>query len=136
VIFTAKVAHSTAVTPTGQVIFNNGSTTIGNVALDVNGNATLQTSFAATGVYSITAVYSGNGTYAASLSSPLDDHHAGNCGGDQSRQLDCEAGKRRIVDHHRYACRGLYRHHQLRLWRAALTRVVRFRSAKSGDSFW
>jgi hypothetical protein len=39
--------------------------------LDANGNATLQTSFAATGVYNITASYGGNGTDAPSASNTL-----------------------------------------------------------------
>jgi hypothetical protein len=71
VTFTATVTPSSGVTPTGQVFFYNGTTSLGYAALDANGNATLQTSFATIGVYSITAVYTGNGTYAASTSSPL-----------------------------------------------------------------
>jgi hypothetical protein len=71
VTFTAKVTPSAGLTPTGQVIFSNGTATLGTVALDANGSATLQTSFAATGVYSITATYSGNGVDAASTSSPV-----------------------------------------------------------------
>jgi hypothetical protein len=58
-------------TPTGQVIFANGTTTIGTVALDATGKATLQTSFATAGLFSITASYSGNGVDAASVSTPL-----------------------------------------------------------------
>jgi hypothetical protein len=71
VTFTAKVTPSAGITPTGQVIFYSGTTTLGTVALDANANATLQTSFATTGVYGITATYSGNGLDAPSTSTPL-----------------------------------------------------------------
>jgi uncharacterized repeat protein (TIGR03803 family) len=71
VTFTATVVPLSGLTPTGQVIFANGTTTIGTVPLDATGKAALQTSFGAAGVYSITAAYSGNGVDAASVSIPL-----------------------------------------------------------------
>ena len=71
VTFTAAVTPLSGATPTGQVIFANGTTSIGTMPLDATGKAVLQTSFAATGVYHITAAYSGNGVDAASVSAPL-----------------------------------------------------------------
>lgn len=73
VTFTATVTALSGLTPTGPVIFANGTTTIGTVALDATGKAVLNTSFASTGVYSITAAYSGNGVDAASVSIPLSE---------------------------------------------------------------
>lgn len=71
VTFTANVTQSSGAVPTGQAIFSYGTTTLGTVSLDANGNAALQTSFAATGVYNITASYGGNGTDAPSASNSL-----------------------------------------------------------------
>jgi hypothetical protein len=71
VTLTANVTQSAGSIPTGQVLFAYGTTTLGTVMLDANGNATLQTSFSATGVYNITASYSGNGTDAPSVSNSL-----------------------------------------------------------------
>ena len=71
VTLTATVAIPSGATPTGPVTFFNGSSSLGMATLDANGHATLKTSFATPGVYSITAAYSGNGTDAASTSSPL-----------------------------------------------------------------
>jgi uncharacterized repeat protein (TIGR03803 family) len=71
VTFTAKVTQSAGSIPTGQVLFAYGTTTLGTVTLDANGNATLQTSFAATGVYNVTASYAGNTTDAPSISNSL-----------------------------------------------------------------
>jgi len=71
VTFTAKVTQSAGAVPTGQVVFSYATTTLGTVTLDANGNATLQTSFAATGVYNVTASYSGNTTDAPSVSNSL-----------------------------------------------------------------
>jgi sugar lactone lactonase YvrE len=61
---TATVAPPTGskTTPTGSVIFKNGTATLGTVAL-VNGVAALPVSFPATGSYSLTAVYSGDTIY-------------------------------------------------------------------------
>ena len=71
VTLTAKVTQSSGAVPTGQVVFSYATTTLGTVTLDVNGNATLQTSFPATGVYNITASYGGNGSDAPSASNTL-----------------------------------------------------------------
>lgn len=71
VTLTAKVAQSAGGIPTGQVIFSYGTTTLGTVSLDATGTATLQTSFATTGVYNVTASYGGSANYAPSVSSQL-----------------------------------------------------------------
>jgi uncharacterized repeat protein (TIGR03803 family) len=71
VTFTAKVTQAAGGIPTGQVIFSYGTTTLGTVTLDANGNATLQTSFAAAGAYNVTASYGGSANYAPSTSSSL-----------------------------------------------------------------
>jgi hypothetical protein len=71
VTLTAKVTQSAGAVPTGQVVFSYATTTLGTVTLDANGNATLQTSFAATGVYNVTASYSGNTSDAPSVSNSL-----------------------------------------------------------------
>ncbi|MDR3741078.1 MAG: putative Ig domain-containing protein [Terracidiphilus sp.] len=71
ITFTATVTPASGVTPTGIVNFYNGTTSLGTAPVDTNGNAVLQTSFATAGVYSVTAAYSGDGTYAASTSTAL-----------------------------------------------------------------
>ena len=71
ITFTATVTPASGVTPTGIVTFYNGATSLGTAPVDANGNAALQTSFATAGVYSITATYSGDGTYAASTSTAV-----------------------------------------------------------------
>jgi hypothetical protein len=69
VTFTALVTGSGG-TPTGSVTFLNGTSTLASVPLS-NGSASYSTALAAAGSLSITAVYGGDGTYAASTSSPL-----------------------------------------------------------------
>jgi hypothetical protein len=66
VTFTATVTAvaSGAGTPTGTVTFFDGSTVLGTVALDANGQASLTRSFATAGSHAITAAYSGDGTFA------------------------------------------------------------------------
>ncbi len=71
ITLTATVAVAGGATPIGQVIFYNGTVSIGTATLDANGFAILQTSFSANGVYPITAAYGGNPSYAASTSAPL-----------------------------------------------------------------
>ena len=71
ITLSATVAVAGGATPVGQVIFYNGTASIGTATLGANGIATLQTSFNANGVYSITAAYGGNVSYAASTSAPL-----------------------------------------------------------------
>lgn len=58
VTLTATVSAAVG-TPTGNVVFKNGATTLGTVAL-VNGVATFQTSFATDGSYSLKAAYQGS----------------------------------------------------------------------------
>jgi len=53
---------STVGTPGGNVIFKNGNTALGTVAL-VNGVATMTTSFSKTGSYSLKAAYQGSANY-------------------------------------------------------------------------
>jgi hypothetical protein len=69
---TATVTPSTGTgTPTGNVQFFNGSTSLGNATL-TSGVATLpNVSFAAVNTYSVTATYSGDTTFAGSTSQPL-----------------------------------------------------------------
>jgi hypothetical protein len=70
VTFTAAVTGSGG-TPTGTVTFKDGATTIGTVPLDGTGHASFATSSLGTGNHTITAVYNGDSTYAASTSPGL-----------------------------------------------------------------
>jgi len=70
VTFTATVTPQAAGTPTGTVTFNDGSTQLGQSSLS-GGTAMLTTSALAIGAHSITASYSGDSNYAASVSSTL-----------------------------------------------------------------
>jgi hypothetical protein len=69
VTFTAAV-NSASGTPTGTVIFYDGSTAIGSVTL-ANGSASLSTSSLAAGSHSMTAAYQGSSSFAPSTSAPL-----------------------------------------------------------------
>jgi hypothetical protein len=69
VTFTATVS-SIAGTPTGSVVFTDGSTTLATVALS-GGTATYTTSALATGSHSITAIYGGSSNYTTAASSAL-----------------------------------------------------------------
>ncbi len=66
VTFTASVS-STSGTPTGTVIFYDGSTAIGSAAL-ASGSTSLSTSSLSAGSHSITAAYQGSGSFAPSTS--------------------------------------------------------------------
>lgn len=66
---TAKVT-SAAGTPTGIVVFFDGSTTLGSATL-VSGKASVSTSLLAAGSHSMTAQYQGSGTYAPSTSAKV-----------------------------------------------------------------
>src|SRR5204862_2615275 len=70
--FTATVTPSTGPVPTGTVQFRDGATNLGSLQT-VNGSAqaTLSTSALTLGPHSITAVYSGDGTYSGSTSSAV-----------------------------------------------------------------
>ncbi|HUA14746.1 MAG TPA: FG-GAP-like repeat-containing protein [Verrucomicrobiae bacterium] len=70
VTFTATVTPQSAGTPTGTVTFSDGSTQLGQSTVS-DGAATLSTSALAIGSHSITASYSGDSTYAASVSTGL-----------------------------------------------------------------
>jgi subtilase family serine protease len=71
--FTASVSSTTPGTPTGSVqFFLNGITLGASVALSASGNAvTPAIPFATTATYSITAVYSGDASFAGAKSSTL-----------------------------------------------------------------
>lgn len=74
----ASITFSSTVTPasggaipTGTVIFMDGSSAIGVENLDANGDASLITSALLAGVHSITAVYSGSGSFNGSTSTAV-----------------------------------------------------------------
>jgi hypothetical protein len=70
VTFTATVrGPAGAGTPTGTVTFFVGNTVVARVTLDANGQARLRRSFLSRGQFTIRAVYSGDGTFAASSQS-------------------------------------------------------------------
>jgi hypothetical protein len=64
VTFTATLSGAGA-KPTGSVVFFNGATQLGSVALNANGVAAFATSSLTAGSDTITASYSGNGDYTA-----------------------------------------------------------------------
>ena len=76
VTFSATVAGSGA-TPTGTVTFKDGSTVLGTATLNASGVAYYGTSALTAGTHSITAVYSGDGSYSASTSSALSQNNTG-----------------------------------------------------------
>ncbi len=65
VTMTATVTVASG-TPTGQVTFQAGSTTLGTAPLNPSGVATFSTAGLAAGTHTITAVYSGDSNYAGS----------------------------------------------------------------------
>jgi hypothetical protein len=67
VTLTANVSSGPGI-PTGNVVFKNGSTTLGRVTLS-NGSASLNTTFSTAGSYSLSATYQGNGNYQGSSAS-------------------------------------------------------------------
>ncbi|MDE2242896.1 MAG: Ig-like domain repeat protein [Bradyrhizobium sp.] len=67
VTFTAIVT-GVGPTPTGTVTFKNGGSTMGSSNLDGSGQATFTTSVLVAGSHAISAVYSGDTTYGASIS--------------------------------------------------------------------
>jgi uncharacterized repeat protein (TIGR01451 family) len=69
VTFTASVTSSSG-TPSGAVVFYDGSTTIGSATL-ANGNASFGTSSLGGGLHSITAAYQGSSGFAPSTSPVL-----------------------------------------------------------------
>lgn len=71
VTFTAAVANSAGVAPTGTVVFTDGATSIGTAVLDIHGSATLTTSSLLVGAHPITASYRGDGNNLISASTAL-----------------------------------------------------------------
>jgi autotransporter-associated beta strand protein len=71
VTFTATVTSTAAGTPTGTVTFNDGSTTLGSSPLDSRGMASFTTTSLSVGAHSITAVYSGDTSFATSTAAAL-----------------------------------------------------------------
>lgn len=71
VVLTAMVTSSTTGTPTGTVIFADGSTSLGSASLDSTGTATLPTSTLAAGPHSITTVFAGDGNFVGITSAAL-----------------------------------------------------------------
>jgi hypothetical protein len=69
VTFTATVSSSSG-TPTGTVIFYDGSTSLGSAML-ASGKASLSTSSLGAGSHSVTAAYQGSSSFAASTSAAL-----------------------------------------------------------------
>jgi hypothetical protein len=57
--------------PTGTVVFWDGATVLGAVALDASGKASLSTAALAVGRHAITATYSGDGHFGPSKSLAL-----------------------------------------------------------------
>ncbi|AXC15762.1 Cell surface protein [Acidisarcina polymorpha] len=68
--FAAKVTGIEGSSPTGSVIFRHGAVVLGTASL-AGGVASFTTSSLVPGIYSITAFYSGNQTFAASISTNL-----------------------------------------------------------------
>ena len=62
ITLSAKVTGTRAV-PTGNITFADGTTSLGQVALDANGQATFTTSSLAAGQHSLTATYAGDATF-------------------------------------------------------------------------
>ena len=71
VTFTATVHASSGATPTGSVIFKDGSTTLGTGTVNGSGVASFSTAALAVGTHSITAAYGGSSDDATSTSSDL-----------------------------------------------------------------
>ncbi len=69
--FSVSVSGTTA-TPTGSVVFYDGSTALDTETLDGSGNASFATSALAVGSHTITAVYGGDSNYNSSTSSAVD----------------------------------------------------------------
>jgi parallel beta-helix repeat protein len=75
VVFTAQVsiADLGSGTPTGSVTFMDGDSPVGTVVLGADGVATFTCSSQAVGGHVITAVYSGDGNFAGSISNAVDE---------------------------------------------------------------
>ncbi len=75
VTFTATVVPTapSGVAPTGTVTFYSGSTALGTVPINSQGQATLPTTFKKAGTYKITVKYSGDANFAASTSAAFQE---------------------------------------------------------------
>lgn len=71
VIFTANVATTTIGTPTGTVVFLNGSAQIGEALLNATGQAVLNTQNLPAGTDTISAQYQGDGNFQPATSSSV-----------------------------------------------------------------
>jgi len=73
VVYTASVvgAGGNSPVPTGTVTFMTGTTNLGTVVLNGSGQASFDAGPLSAGLYSITAIYGGDATYAASNSAAL-----------------------------------------------------------------
>ena len=71
VALTAMVTSSTTGTPTGNVSFADGGTSLGSAPLNNAGTATLSTSTLAAGPHSITTAYAGDSNFAGITSAAL-----------------------------------------------------------------
>jgi sugar lactone lactonase YvrE len=71
VTLTAKVASAATGTPTGSVVFKDGTTTLSTVTLDASATATYSTSTLAVGTHSITASYGGDTNFTGSQSASV-----------------------------------------------------------------
>lgn len=69
VTFIAKIADTTGNVPTGTVTLMEETNSLGQQTLDSNGEAAFSLSSLATGQHTLSANYSGDGTYAASVAS-------------------------------------------------------------------
>jgi YVTN family beta-propeller protein len=67
---TVKPTSSSALTPSGNVTFNDGATTLGTVTL-TSGTAIVSTSVLSVGSHNITAAYAGDSSFASSTSTTL-----------------------------------------------------------------
>jgi sugar lactone lactonase YvrE len=71
ITLTALAASTTTGTPTGNIVFFDGTTALATVAVNTTGSATYTSSAFAVGVHNITAVYSGDTNFATSTSTAL-----------------------------------------------------------------
>jgi sugar lactone lactonase YvrE len=71
ITFTAAVTGVPASTPTGNVVFRDGSTTLSTVSLNSLGIATYVNTTLPAGTHTITAVYQGDSNYLASTSTQI-----------------------------------------------------------------
>ncbi len=75
VTFTATVVPTTpnGAAPTGTVTFYSGSTALGTVPVNSQGQATFTTTFKKAGTFKITVKYSGDANFAASTSPAFEE---------------------------------------------------------------